>query len=82
MTSQPGKQTIPIHILPNTSRSNGSKTKFSQLIKYSNIRKIFFFKNLSENEAGRLASHLFLFFKKDLYQVKASGLWINLIMFR
>ena len=38
--------------------------------------------NLSENEAGRLAPHLFLFFKKDLYQVKASGLWINLIMFR
>ena len=29
-----------------------------------------------ENEAGRLAPDLFLFFKKALYEVKASGLQI------
>ena len=33
MTSQPGKQTIAIHILPNISRSKGNQTmKFGQLI--------------------------------------------------
>ena len=41
MTSQRGKQTIVIHILPNISRSKGNKTiKFGQVIKY-NPRKIF-----------------------------------------
>ena len=41
MTSQPGKQTISIHILPNISRSKGNQTiKFVQLIKY-NMGKIF-----------------------------------------
>ena len=34
MTSQPGLQTIPIHILPNISQSKGDQTmKFGQLIK-------------------------------------------------
>ena len=41
MTSQPGKQTIAIHILSYISRSKDNKTvKFSQLIEY-NMRKIF-----------------------------------------
>ena len=41
MTSQPGKQTIAIHILPNISRSKGNQTmKFGQLIEY-NMRNIF-----------------------------------------
>ena len=41
MTSQPGKQTIAIHILPNISRSKGSQTmKFDQLIEI-NMRNIF-----------------------------------------
>ena len=36
MTSQPGKQTIAIHILPNISRSRGYQTmKFDQLIEYN-----------------------------------------------
>ena len=35
MTSQPGIQTIAIHILPNISRSKGNQTmKFGQLIEY------------------------------------------------
>ena len=41
MTSQPGKQTIAIHILPYISRSKDNQTvKFGQLIEY-NMRKIF-----------------------------------------
>ena len=41
MTSQPGKQTIAIHILPNISRSKGIETmKFGQLIEY-NMRNTF-----------------------------------------
>ena len=36
MTSQPGYQTIAIHLLPNTSRTKGSHTiKFGQLIEYN-----------------------------------------------
>ena len=39
--SQPGKQTIAMHILPNIARSKDNKTvKFGQLIEY-NMRKIF-----------------------------------------
>ena len=41
MTSQPGQQTIAIHILPNISQIKGNQTmKLSQLKKY-NKRKIF-----------------------------------------
>ena len=38
MTSQPGLQTIAIHILPNISQSKGNQTmKFGQLIEYKKI---------------------------------------------
>ena len=51
LTSQPGLQTIPIHILPNTSQSKGNQTmKLDQLIEHT--KTMFFFKNYSENEAG------------------------------
>ena len=41
MTSQPGLQTIAIHILPNISQSKGNQTmKFGQLIEH-NKRNIF-----------------------------------------
>ena len=41
MTSQPGEQSTEIHILPNTSKSNGNHTiKFGQLIEH-NMRNIF-----------------------------------------
>ena len=41
MTSQPGQQTIAMHILPNTSRSKGNQTvKFGQFIEY-NLSNIF-----------------------------------------
>ena len=48
MTSQPGKQTIAIHIMSNISRSKGNQTKkFGQLIEYD-IRDIFLEKSYSK----------------------------------
>ena len=48
MMSQPGKQTIAIHILPNISKSKGEQTmKFDQLIEY-NMRKIFLEKSYTK----------------------------------
>ena len=48
MTSQPGYQTIAIHILANISRRKGNKTmKFGQLLEY-NMRTIFFEKSFSK----------------------------------
>ena len=48
MTSQPGWQTIVIHILPNISRCKGNQTmKFGQLIE-CNIRRIFFEKSYTK----------------------------------
>ena len=43
---------------------------------------MFFFKNHAENEAGRLVPHLFLFFEKALYEVKANGLELSFSIFR
>ena len=41
MRSQPGKQTITMHILPNISRSEDNQTmKYDQLIEY-NVRNNF-----------------------------------------
>ena len=41
MTSQPGKQRIAMHILPNISKSKGNQAiKFGQLFEY-NMRNIF-----------------------------------------
>ena len=48
MTSQPGKQTIAIHILANISRSKGNQTmKFGQLIE-RNMRLIFLQKSYTK----------------------------------
>ena len=60
MTSQPGYQTITMHILPNISRSKCNQTmKFDQLIQYN---KMFLFKNHAENQSGKLVLDLFNFF--------------------
>ena len=49
MTSQPGLETISIHILPNISQSKDNQPmKFGQLLEHN---KIFFFKNYMQNEA-------------------------------
>ena len=48
MTSQPGKQTVVIHIVPNILRSKGNQTmKFVQLIEY-NMRNIFLEKSYTK----------------------------------
>ena len=80
MTSQPGEQTITIHILSNISRSKDNQTmKLGQVIEYN--KRIFFFKDQAENEAGRPVPDLFLFFKKALYEVKASSLQLSFNIF-
>ena len=59
MTSQPGKDTVAVHIWPNTSRSKGNLTRiFCQLIKY-NLRRIFL-KNHSQNLVEKLFKDPFL----------------------
>ena len=61
MTSQPGKEIIAIHLLPNISRSKGNqKIKFSQLIEY-NMNNIFFKKSWTKCAAETI---LRSFFKK------------------
>ena len=58
MTSQPGKQTIVIHILSNISRSKGSQTvKFGQLIE-RNTRSIFLEKSYTKY-GGETSPRLF-----------------------
>ena len=53
MTSKPGKQTIAIHILPNTSRSKGNQTMiFGQLIEHI-MRTIFLEKSYAKNVVGK-----------------------------
>ena len=83
MTTEPGKQTIVIHILPNISLVKGKETMIlGRLIEYIK-KKYLFYKNHAENETGRLASDLFLFFKKAyLYEVKVSDLQLSSNIFR
>ena len=44
--------------------------------------EIFFFRNHAENVAGGLVQDLFLFCKKALDEVKASGLQLSFSLFR
>ena len=44
-------------------------------------KEIFFYKSHAELEAGRLDLDLVLFFKKALYEIKASGLQHSVNMF-
>ena len=70
--SQPNQQRIIIHMLPNISQSKGNQTmKFGLLIEY-NKRNVFLQKSCTKNEAGRLVPNHILFFKKALYEVKAT----------
>ena len=73
MTLSTEKQIQYIHIFLNISRSKDNQTmNFGLLIEYV-VGKKKFSKKHGENEAGRLISDLILFFKKVLYEVKASG---------
>ena len=59
--------------------------KFGHLVYQETVnitREIFFFKNHAENEARRLVSDLFLFFKKALNEIKASSLQLSFNIFR
>ena len=59
--SQPGLQTIPIHILPNISQSKGNQTmKFGQLIEY-NKRNIFLQKLCGKSGGVTSFRPLFIF---------------------
>ena len=59
MTSQPGKQTIAMHVLPNVSRRKGNQTmKFGQVIKHK-MRKTFL-ENYTQNAVEKLFPDSFL----------------------
>ena len=83
MTSQPGEQTITIHILPNILRTKGNQTtKFGQLIELNNGNN---FPQKLCIKPGRQTSFkaLFFFLKKEaLSEVNANGLQLNFNMFR
>ena len=64
MRSQPGKQTIAIHV--GKVKATG---QYNLVRQYSLKRQIFFFKKHAENAARRLVLDLFLLFKKALYEV-------------
>ena len=63
MTSQPGQETITMHILPNISRSKGNQTmKFGQILENNKIN--FFFRNHAKHEPEKLVRHPFCVLKK------------------
>ena len=78
MTSQPAYQRISTHIQLNISRIKGNQAMtFGQLIEHPKRNK-----NYTENEAGKLVLDCLLFFKKTLFQVKASCLQLDFTIFR
>ena len=67
MTSQPGLQTIAIHILPNISQSKGNQImKFGQLIEY-NKRNIFLQKLCGKWGRETGSRSLFIFWKSLIW---------------
>ena len=61
MTSQPGYQTMTIHILLTISRRKGNQgMEFHQTTEWN--KRSFFFKNYAENEATRLDLFLIYYF--------------------
>ena len=65
MTSQPGLQTIAIHILPNISQSKGNQTmKFGQLIEYG--KKNIFLQTLCRKWDRKTSSRSHFVFSKSL----------------
>ena len=64
MASQPGLQTIVIHILSNIFHSKGNQTmKFGELIEY-NKRNIFFSKIMQKMRQGDWFQTSFYFLRK------------------
>ena len=65
MTSQPGLQTIPMHILPNISQSKDNQTKkFGQFIKYN--KKNIFLQKLCRKWGRETSSRPLFIFSKSL----------------
>ena len=54
--------------------------KFGQLI--GHLKRNIFFKNYTEDEAGKLVPEHFLFYKKNLYWVTESDLQLDFTIFR
>ena len=78
MTSQPGKQTIAIHILAIISRSKGSQTmKFGQLIEYK--RGKCFQKSRTQNEGEETIPRSF--FKKSKLSISLDQFFKSFIQF-
>ena len=72
MTSQPGQQTIIIHILPNIPQSKSNQTmNFGQLIEYN--KRDIILEKFWRKSGSETSSRPFSLFKKTLYEVKASG---------
>ena len=81
MMSQTSYQTSTIHILPDISLSKNNQTmKHGQLREYN--KGNIYLQKLCKNEAKRLVSDLFLFFKNASYEVKVSGLQLSFNIFR
>ena len=69
-----------MHILSNISRSKSNNSvKRGQLLEYK--KRSIFLQKSCKNEAERLVPDLSLYFKKALYEVKASGLQFSFNIF-
>ena len=53
--------------------------RFGQVIEYN--KKIFFLKNCAKNAAWKLVPDLFLFIKRAIYELKASGVQLSFNIF-
>ena len=53
--------------------------KFGQVMEYNKRNNLI--QNHSENKPGKLVPDPLLFYKKALYEIKASGLWISFNIF-
>ena len=73
MTSQPGEQTIAIHIMSNISRRKGNQgIKFGQLIEY-NMRNIFVGKSYTKCGGESIPR---LLFKKSKLSISLDQLFL------
>ena len=63
MTSQPGKQTISIHILPNISRSKGNEIWSVKRIQHEKSYIKIFLKNHTQNVVEKLFPDPFLLYQ-------------------
>ena len=82
MTSIPEQQIVIIHILSDISRSNTKQTrKFGQVIEHDK-RNIFLQQSWKKYCRETRTPELFLFFKKDLSELKARDLQPNFNILR